>query len=173
VAISVATKKGHSATLKKAETSRPAPLRRMLALVYELLPTAAILMLATALVTPLMAEDHVAAGNLWFQLYLLAVLYLYFVWCWSHGGQTLGMRPWRLFVESREHRVLSWRAASIRFAVGLLGWLPLGLGHWWMLFDREGRNWHDFPSNSQVVFSDSDTPAQYHHGDTEQQDTRQ
>lgn len=167
----MAAKKVPPATRKMAEAGRPAPLRRIMALVYELLPTGAILLLATALVAPLMPDNHVAVGSLWFQFYLLTVLYLYFVWCWSHGGQTLGMRPWRLFVESRDHRLLNWRAASIRFAVALLGWLPLGLGHWWMLFDPQGRNWHDFPSNSQVVFCASDTPAQHRHGDPEQQDT--
>ena len=169
----MATKKVICATPEKAESRRPTALRRILALIYELLPTAALLMLASALVTPLMVDNYVSAGQLWFQLYLLAVLYFYFVWCWCHGGQTLGMRPWRLFVESRDHRILSWRAASIRFAVAVIGWIPLGLGHWWMLIDRKGRNWHDFPSNAQLVYCKSDPPAQYQHGNAKQNDTRQ
>ena len=144
-----------------------------MAMVYELLPGTAILFLAAALVAPLMAEDYVVAGSLWFQFYLLAVLYLYFVWCWTHGGQTLGMRPWRLRVQSTEYRALSWGSASIRFAVALLGWIPLGLGHWWMLFDRQGRNWHDIASNSRVRFSVSDSPPKHHQGDAEHQGTGQ
>jgi uncharacterized RDD family membrane protein YckC len=33
----------------------------------------------------------------------------------------------------------------------LLSWLPLGLGYFWILFDREGRAWHDRLSRTRVV----------------------
>ena len=157
-------KKTPSAT-KQIGTSTPATvLRRVMAMAYEILPMTAILLLAAAPVAPLMPEDHVSAGSLWFQVYLLLVVYLYFVWCWSHGGQTLGMRTWKLFVESDDSSGLNWAVASLRFAVAMLGWLPLGLGHWWALIDPQGRSWHDLASNSRVVFRQSGTPAKNQNG---------
>jgi uncharacterized RDD family membrane protein YckC len=155
-------KKTPSATLQNKSSLPARPLRRMMAMVYELLPMTAILLLAAAPIAPLMPEDHVSAGSLWFQMYLFFIVYLYFAWCWSHGGQTLGMRTWKLFVESQDQEGVNWRGASLRFVVSILGWLPLGIGHWWVLIDSQGRSWHDIASNTRVVFRQSGAAPQDH-----------
>jgi uncharacterized RDD family membrane protein YckC len=33
-----------------------------------------------------------------------------------------------------------------------LSWLPLGLGFFWVLFDRDRRAWHDRLSGTRLVF---------------------
>ena len=74
-----------------------APLhRRLLSLIYEALLLAALLM-AGALPFVLLAQhaDRAAARPL-FQLYLLALTGVYFIWQWLHGGQTLPMNTWRM-----------------------------------------------------------------------------
>jgi len=164
-------KKARGETSNMTDSSQPTPWRRLMAMIYELLPAAAILLVAAAIPTPLMADNHVAAGSLWFQFYLLSVLYLYFVWCWTHGGQTLGMRPWGLKIIGNNHRILDWPTASLRFGVALLGWIPLGLGHWWMLFDRHGRNWHDLVCDTRVCRWASNTPTQDQEGEAEHDNT--
>jgi uncharacterized RDD family membrane protein YckC len=49
----------------------------------------------------------------------------FFGWFWTHGGQTLGMRAWRLRVRRLDGRALRWPVAAIRYAVMLTLWLAL------------------------------------------------
>jgi uncharacterized RDD family membrane protein YckC len=122
-----------------------------MAMLYEVLPMFAICFLATLPVLPLMPDDHVPAGAIWFQLWLLFVLFGYFAVGWVVGGQSLGMRPWRLRVERQDGGNIGWGDATARFLVGLMGWLCLGIGHWWMFIDAEGRNWPDMATGTRVV----------------------
>src|SRR3546814_1482331 len=51
---------------------------------------------------------------LWITCWLLSGLYA--VVSWRRGGQTLGMRPWRLAVVGADGSVPSWRALCGRYA---------------------------------------------------------
>lgn len=131
---------------------KPAGLfRRLAASVYDLLLLAGLLMLCGLVVVGLRAGKPVPPGTLWFQLLLLAVTGTFYAGFWSHGGQTLGMRSWRLRVERCDGRPLSAADAARRFAAALVSLLPAGLGFWWMLFDREQRTWYDRLSDTRVV----------------------
>ena len=86
--------------------------------------------------------------------YQLAVLLLggaFFAGFWSHGGQTLGMRAWRLKVTATNGAPLSLCAAVIRYLGALVSLAALGIGFLWMLFDPDGLTWHDRWSHSRVV----------------------
>ena len=43
-------------------------------------------------------------------------------------------------------------AASIRFFAAILSWIPLGLGFWWQLRDKDGLTWHDRLSGTRVRY---------------------
>ena len=88
----------------------------------------------------------------WLELVALwAVSGAYAIASWRRGGQTLGMRPWRLKVEARDGGVASWRALSIRYAVGTASLLLAGLGFWWAWIDRDRLTWHDRASGTRLV----------------------
>ena len=70
---------------------------------------------------------------------------------WRRGGQTLGMRPWRLKVIGVDGGAPDWRALSIRYAVGSVSLVLGGLGFWWAWFDRERLTWHDRASETRMV----------------------
>ncbi|MFZ5541178.1 MAG: RDD family protein [Pseudomonadota bacterium] len=53
------------------------------------------------------------------QAVLFVAIGVYFVWCWSRGGQTLAMKTWRLRVVGPDGGPLSWRTAVLRY---LLAW---------------------------------------------------
>ena len=76
---------------------------------------------------------------------------LYATLSWRRGGQTLGMRPWRLRLATAGDGVPGWGALWLRHAVGALSLLASGLGFWWAWFDREGRTWHDRASGTRLV----------------------
>ena len=126
--------------------------RRLGAAVYEVFTLFAVAFVATVPWVALLPEHVVSAGNPWFQVYLLLVFQLYFALCWKNGGQTLGMRAWRLCVVTEEGQALSWKQALLRYWVALLSWLPLGLGYWWMFVDTRRLTWHDRASGTRLVY---------------------
>ena len=86
-----------------------------------------------------------------YQGYLLVLSFVFYGWCWTHGGQTLGMRTWKFKVVGADGSALDWRTALVRFAVALVSWIPLGLGYFWILFDTQSRSWHDIASKTRLV----------------------
>ena len=82
--------------------SRPVGmLRRLAAVVYDLLLLAALWILVTALFLPLnggLALVHDSPLYDVYRIALASVTLLFFTGFWSRGGQTLGMRAWRFKV---------------------------------------------------------------------------
>jgi len=133
--------------------------RRALALAYEALLLAALL-LAAAL--PFVLMTHTAdaiAARLLFQLYLIAVAAAYFVWQWRRGGQTLAMKTWRLRVVTRAGTPLSLRHAVSRFVFALAGCALAGAGFLWALVDREGLFLHDRLAGTRIIFVPATTSS--------------
>ena len=128
-----------------------APWRRLAAGAYDLLPLAARWMAAGALALPVGRDGFIAPGTLWFQLLLFAVTLAYYAASWKLGGQTIGMRAWRVRVRSATPAPLDWPRALLRFAVSLLSLAALGAGVWWALFDARRRMWHDIAAGTVVV----------------------
>lgn len=127
---------------------------RLLAAVYDALPVLALWMLASAIVLVLHGNQPFApwsAGQLalWLLCWLLTGLYA--VLSWRRGGQTLGMRPWRLRVVDASGGLASLRALWLRYAVATLSLAAGGLGFLWSLLDRERRTWHDIASGTRLV----------------------
>jgi uncharacterized RDD family membrane protein YckC len=128
--------------------------RRLAAMLYDGLLLCAVLMLA-AMPPVILAGGAVAlqhsAWHALFSFYLLAVFFLFFGWFWTHGGQTLGMRAWRLRLTDAAGQPVSWRGALLRFVAAWLSALPLGLGWLWMLWDHERLCWHDRLSGTRLL----------------------
>ena len=125
---------------------------RLLALGYDLFPVVGIWFLVAAVFT-LAHGDAVRGGWLGFGEFVALWLAtgLYATASWRHGGQTLGMRPWKLKVVAANGGTPSWRAAWLRYAVGTLSLLLAGAGFWWAWFDRGKLAWHDRFSATRLV----------------------
>lgn len=136
------------------QSPAPALFRRLAAMFYDALCLFGVLVVASALVIlPAgLAFDHpIPPDSLAFRLYLLAIILGYFVWPWVKGGQTLGMRIWRLRVVRGDGSGLGLGDALLRLAAALLSWAALGLGFVWAWVDREGLAWHDRLSGTRLV----------------------
>lgn len=136
----------------------PSLWRRLGALLYDAVLLLGLLMLAIlVLIVPydLMAARPYPHGDLLYrtllQVYLLTVIGGFYVYFWTHGGQTLGMRTWRFRVLRDDGAPLSLADALRRFAWATLSLTPAGLGLWWCLLDREGLAWHDRRSHTRPV----------------------
>ncbi|MBB3345509.1 RDD family protein [Luteimonas sp. RC10] len=150
-----------------ASPSRPAlPARpfigwRLLALVYDLWPALALWLLLSALFTAgyTFAGHHDPHENIAPMSALQWLLWLccwlatgaYAVVSWRHGGQTLGMRPWRIRVRGPDGGQPTSRALWLRFAIGTVSLLAGGLGFWWAWLDRDRLTWHDRASGTRIV----------------------
>jgi len=122
-------------------------LRRLASIAYDALLLLGITLLVT-LVWVVTLGTEVPAGHIGFQLFLLGIAWLYFALGWR-GGQTLGMKSWRISID-QNGQTPSWTALLIRFFVALLSALCLGLGFVWSLFRRDRATWHDLASRTRL-----------------------
>ncbi len=149
-------------SIETPATAKPDPLilRRLLAMSYDLWPALALWMLLSALFNlgyylaghserDLLKTGSVLGVLLWVCCWLVTGIYA--VFSWSRGGQTLGMRPWRLRVVGAEDPTPTRTQLIKRYAVGTLSLLLGGLGYWWAWFDRGKLTWHDRVSGTRMV----------------------
>jgi uncharacterized RDD family membrane protein YckC len=155
--------------------------RRLASLFYDLLLVIAIAFAVTFALLPLtdgeaiLASTGGFAGHLYRALMLL-LAFGYFALSWTRGGQTLGMKAWRIRVRAADGSRLGFGGATFRFATGaLFGWLAV-LGFWllarpgdtsaevaaallflpalmnalWIAFDRESRSLQDLAGRARV-----------------------
>lgn len=125
--------------------------RRFFAIIYDGCLLIAIFFFATAIVLPITGGHAVKSGNILYTLYLLSLSYLYFVWQWNKGGQTLGMKAWRIYVVNADQTRPGWDKLSLRFMFALLSWLLFGMGFLYALFDRQYKTLHDKISKTSLV----------------------
>ena len=133
---------------------RPSLLRRLAAILYDSMLLIALWIGAGAIWVGFRGGEAAEPGSIAFQIYLLAVAWGFFVGFWCISGRTLGMQAWRLRLIDANGQRVSARAASYRFAMALVSWLPVGLGFLWALLDREGQTWHDRLSRTYLYLDE-------------------
>lgn len=129
----------------------PGLARRMAAIVYDSLLLFSLLFAATGVLLIFRAGEAIPPNNALYTAYLLGVSFFYFGWCWTRGGQTLGMAAWRLRALDRAGGPLTWMQSLARFTGAMLSWSCLGLGFAWVLLDPARLAWHDRLSGSRLV----------------------
>jgi uncharacterized RDD family membrane protein YckC len=126
--------------------------RRLMAMLYDSLLLVALWFLSAIPLLYLPPEARQLPGmRLAIQFYFALVAFGFFGGFWVHGGQTLGMRAWRLQLVTERGRGIGWARALVRFLAAILSWLCLGLGFLWILADRQGLAWHDRLSKTRLV----------------------
>jgi uncharacterized RDD family membrane protein YckC len=110
-------------------------LRRLAAVTYDILLLLAVLFITTLVMNITLGPEFVQSSKMLLRSSLLLCCYLYFVWHWVRGRQTLGMLAWRLVLLRADGSMLSWRTASYRFLLALVSIAFFGCGWLWALFD--------------------------------------
>jgi uncharacterized RDD family membrane protein YckC len=104
----------------------PAPsLRRRLAcFIYEGVLLFGVLMISGYLFSSLTQQRDPMVGRHALQGFVFIVLGIYFVYFWSHGGQTVAMKAWHIRVVDRAGQPVSeWRALA-RYVLAWLWFMP-------------------------------------------------
>ncbi len=139
-----------------SQSRAPGLLRRLAAILYDLLLVAAVV-IAAAFVYTIAIQSLTGAdltqgiARFVFQLYLLVVILGYYLYFWTAGRQTLAMRTWRLLILRHDGAPLSSLDALRRIGFAILTLAPAGLGLWWMLFDRDQLTWYDRLAGSRTL----------------------
>jgi len=123
--------------------------KHLAALVYDIFPILAIWLITSLLFVMFRGGEEIKPETIWFQLLLLAEVWLYFTYSWKKGGQTLGMRAWKLGIE--KYNELTWPQVSLRFIAGLISTVLLGLGLWSRMWHRQHMTWMDLACGQRVM----------------------
>ena len=163
----------------------PTIFKRLLADFYDAFLLLATMFFATALTMPFTKGEIATGNNIYMSLYLLLVIYLFYGWFWTHGGQTLGMRVWKQRLVQFDGTTVTWQQTLIRLMTGLPAWLLLlvGLLMWsvpdkinitesltsipswifavtgfiWVLLESRSNTWRDMLSGTHVISTDEKT----------------
>jgi uncharacterized RDD family membrane protein YckC len=125
--------------------------RRLLSLIYEFVLLAALLWCASLLFSALEREIVSIHARRIFQVYIAVVGGVYFVWQWTHGGQTVPMKTWHLRLVMRDGEPVGKRIAVMRYFAAMTGALALGLGFVWAMVDRDRQFLHDRLAGTRIV----------------------
>lgn len=161
--------------IRTPDNSLPCPLwRRLAALVYDLLAVVAIVMVVGLLCQLATGGKLITTGPQvsipwWYQPLQGLAVAAYFISSWRYGGQTLGMRPWRIRLTRSDGGVPSWLQALLRVLVAaapllllmlnpLLGlrttlWIAVLAWAVWFapaLFDPRRRALHDLLAGTEL-----------------------
>lgn len=125
--------------------------RRMLALTYESLLLLGVWFIAAFLFHLVFRDTTAEYFRPLFQFYLLIVGGIYFIWFWTHGGQTLAMQTWKLCLVSASGEKVTTQQAMARYLMAVIGISFLGLGLLWALFDRDRQFLHDRVAGTRII----------------------
>lgn len=143
------------------ERDLPPPflLRRLAAIIYDALLVLPLIMAAVAVVMAIHTGiagtppegTEVQLNPYLVRLVAVLTVMIFYCWFWLKSGQTLGMQAWRIKLISLSGAPLTLSQAVRRCVGATLSAAALGLGYLWCLFDRNGRYWHDYLSDTALV----------------------
>lgn len=122
------------------------------ALLYDIFPLIGVFLATSLLVLILRGGTPVERYSPWFIGILLFEFGFYYIYSWKVGGQTLGMRAWKMkvFPIDPQQNNLSWAQATVRLFVGMISTLLVGAGLFWKLFSKNKHSWMDIISRSET-----------------------
>jgi uncharacterized RDD family membrane protein YckC len=91
---------------------------------------------------------NIAIGSTVFALFVIG----YFVFFWTLVGYTPGKALLGIKVVRKNGTKLSFGRSLVRFFAYWISLIPLGLGFFWILWDRNRQGWHDKIAGTQVLY---------------------
>ena len=129
--------------------------RRLLALFYDLLLIAGILLSYTLLIVIINggAISSLLGSNLMLLSYFLISFIFYIYFWYFNEGQTLGMQAWKIKLVADDNQAISIKSMLIRLVLGLLFGSIAGLNFFVILFRSDKRSLNDIYSKTKIVRS--------------------
>lgn len=107
-----------------APARAPSLRRRLACFLYEGVLLFGVVMISAYLFSTLTQQRHALQARHGLQFFMFVVLGIYFVWFWSHGGQTLAMKTWHIRLRRVGGGALTQARAFARFVLSWVWFLP-------------------------------------------------
>jgi len=129
-------------------------LKRILALVYDSLLIAAIVLVLSLLLVFINGGYPESGSFLSFiQFFILVVtgpiFYSYF-WI-VNKGQTTGMQAWKIKLVTMDETELNIKKTMLRCLISTISFAFIGLGYLWILYDKDDLSWSDILTKTKVI----------------------
>jgi uncharacterized RDD family membrane protein YckC len=129
----------------------PSAWRCLASFLYECVLVFAILFVAGLVHRALLGDPQTSIAQHLLFVYLWIIAGAYFIYCWTHRGETLAMKTWRIrLVSVSDTRVLI-RQALVRYILATFSLMFFGAGFLWRFFDREGLFLHDRIAGTRLI----------------------
>ncbi len=92
------------------------------------------------------ASDYLGQSA-WFQLTLALVTLYFYIGFWIKGGQTLGMKAWKLYLQNLDGERINVTQGLIR-----CGTSAFGLGNFLVLIDPYNRSFQDQWASTRMIY---------------------
>ena len=111
-------------------TSKVGLIKRLLINFYDFILLFAVMYFFTIPVI-FITDGNAIINNIFYQIYLILIIYLYFAWFWINYNQTLGMKIWKVKIFSKDTLKITYSQSIKRIIISLMG------GHILLLFSSE------------------------------------
>lgn len=128
--------------------------RRLSSMLYEGLVVFSILLIGFLLPQIVLSGFGMvfSSKGLWLHVFLL--LMAYFVWCWTHGGQTLPMKTWKIRITGDNGSKPRLMQAVLRYMAAWPSILLGGIGIFWAFIDKDKQFLHDRIAGTRITNSE-------------------
>ena len=129
-------------------------LKRILAIIYDSLLIAAIVLVLSLLLV-FINGGYPESGSFvsFIQLFILVVtgpiFYSYF-WI-VNKGQTTGMQAWKIKLVTTDETELNINKTMLRCLISTISFACLGLGYLWILYHKDDLSWSDILTKTKVI----------------------
>ncbi|MDE1182751.1 RDD family protein [Paraburkholderia sp.] len=107
-----------------AAAPTPTVRRRLATMLYEGVILFGVVFIAGYLFSTLTQQRNGLTHHNLLAGWIALVVGVYFVWFWTHSGQTLPMKTWRLRIVTADGAPVSARRAAVRYVLAWLWFLP-------------------------------------------------
>ena len=144
--------------MKKTPKSEPSitvsnagPLVRLMAILYDSLLVLGLWFVVGVVFVAVNGGEHADPRNPLLPSMLFIVTFWFNTHFWRRGGQTLGMRAWRLRLLNTTNKPLTLTQCLLRFFVAIPSLLLAGAGYFWIWIDKAKLAWPDRYSETRII----------------------
>lgn len=131
--------------------SNASALVRLAAFLYDALLMLAIWFVVGGVAVAINSGESLGHNNPFMPSVMFIVWVGFNLYFWRRGGQTLGMRSWRLRLLSTTGKPLTLTQCMLRLVMAVPAFVCFYIGYLWMYIDKKGLTWHDKYSETRVI----------------------
>lgn len=129
-------------------TDHPSVFKRLLAMAYDSILVATVMFIGCGIILFFNKGQAISQGTIWFQIYLIGIWMLFCTWFWVNGGQTIGLRAWKLKIVDYDNKTITWTQAVLRFLIPII---TVGISFAWCFIDKDSQALHDRLAKTKII----------------------